>query len=181
MKTKEIELKITLPQHELDRLEQWLHCYAIFIKEEQLRDYSFDDSDNNLYHNNKTLRVRYTTDKCFLGYKQAHHDEKTEERIFCDEFETTVANGDSVQQILKALGYSVVVIIEKKRRTYSYQDIEIMLDNVIGLGLFVELELVSEIHDVRVGLLRLYKLLQHIGITSFEVRKRGYTSMMRSL
>lgn len=180
MKTKEIELKCTMPPHELQLLETWLLKNGSFISQEWLCDYYFDDEQGNLYRNDKVLRVRHTPTKYVLCYKQWHRDKTSGNRTYADEYEVVVSDGHKAMQLLSSLGYQVAVIVEKERKTYSAQGFEIALDNVKGLGAFVEIELDHDVEDVEAGIASIYDLLNSIGIQRYQVQCRGYSAMIRA-
>ncbi len=85
------------------------------------------------------LRVR-TDDKgmsmCFKNY----HVGEDYASNYCDEWETSVGSFDMAKNILLAIGCKKLITVNKRRQTWRYQDWEIALDNVEGLGEFVEIE-----------------------------------------
>jgi adenylate cyclase class 2 len=47
-------------------------------------------------------------------------------------------------EIFKALGFNVFIIVSKKRKVYQYNEYKVYLDDVEGLGKFVEIEYMYE-------------------------------------
>ncbi|KUO88271.1 MAG: adenylate cyclase [Thermoproteus sp. JCHS_4] len=57
--------------------------------------------------------------------------------------ELTVSADGDVEAVLEALGFRKVAVIKKRREYYSYGSLTISLDDVEGLGQFVEIEAVA--------------------------------------
>ncbi|HEV2801367.1 MAG TPA: class IV adenylate cyclase [Pyrinomonadaceae bacterium] len=55
------------------------------------------------------------------------------------EEETEVADGDALANILDALGYTPAAVYEKRRETWLFAGVEVVLDE-LPFGLFVEIE-----------------------------------------
>lgn len=62
----------------------------------------------------------------------------------CIEHETEVQNPDELRNILSEIGYAPFTNIIKIRQKAKFGDYELCLDNVDGLGLFIEAEQVCE-------------------------------------
>ncbi len=62
------------------------------------------------------------------------------------EHETIVENADELEAIIKLLGFELYSDLTKIRRKGKYGDIEVCIDEVSGLGEFIEAELIME-HD----------------------------------
>jgi len=53
-----------------------------------------------------------------------------------------------------------------------------VIDQEKNIGILMEVELKSEVSDVKAGIQCIYGFLETIGITKFELQKRGYVSML---
>ncbi|WP_131786577.1 class IV adenylate cyclase [Protofrankia symbiont of Coriaria ruscifolia] len=63
-----------------------------------------------------------------------------ENALSCDEYETAVADRDQMHSAILAMGFRATVRIVKVRRTAALPDLELCVDEVAGLGTFLELE-----------------------------------------
>lgn len=63
-----------------------------------------------------------------------------ENALSCDEYETTVADREQMHSAILAMGFRPTVRIVKVRRTAALPDLELCVDEVAGLGTFLELE-----------------------------------------
>ena len=74
-------------------------------------------------------------------------------KLVSDEYELTVDDGNIARQMLTALGWQEVVMVDKVRLESKTEDYTICIDDVAGLGLFIELEVLAE-DDVDVDALQ---------------------------
>ncbi len=63
-----------------------------------------------------------------------------ENALSCDEYETAVADRDQMHHAILAMGFRSTVRIVKSRRTADLTDLTLCVDEVAGLGTFLELE-----------------------------------------
>ena len=65
-------------------------------------------------------------------------------KLVSDEYEFAVNDGNAARQMLTALGWQEVVTVDKARLESKTEDYTICIDEVAGLGLFIELEVLTE-------------------------------------
>lgn len=83
------------------------------------------------------LRIRKTDHKTLLTYKRRVGNlGELKQHI---EHETEIADAEAVKNIIECLGFEVGLIYEKRRRTWRFQKVEIVLDE-LPFGLFMEIE-----------------------------------------
>lgn len=63
-----------------------------------------------------------------------------ENALSCDEYETTVADREQMHDAILAMGFYPTMRIAKMRRTALVGDLSLCVDEVEGLGAFLELE-----------------------------------------
>lgn len=63
-----------------------------------------------------------------------------ENALSCEEYETSVTDREQMHSAILAMGFSATVRIVKVRRTATLPDLELCVDEVAGLGTFLELE-----------------------------------------
>ncbi len=136
----EIEAKLKVDS--LTQVEQKLaELDAEFVAEQRQKDYHFDNSAGTLKGSDSCLRLRRQsigdTERFYLTYKGPKEQSNFKKRA---EIETEIADADSIEKLLAALGYEKVFTIEKIRRLWKFGDCEIALDELPSLGFFVEIE-----------------------------------------
>ena len=65
-------------------------------------------------------------------------------KLVSDEYEFAVDDGNVARQMLTALGWQEIVTVDKVRFESKTEDYTICIDEVAGLGLFIELEVLTE-------------------------------------
>jgi adenylate cyclase class 2 len=85
------------------------------------------------------LRLRTEGEKNSITYKHWHNDADGI-GAHADEYETSIGSLVQFQQIFTALNLKKIVTVDKTRTAYAYNEYEIALDTVTGLGDFIEIE-----------------------------------------
>jgi len=85
----------------------------------------------------EALRIRIKEDGARLTYKGPKLDLATKSR---NELTVRIDDPRQMEEILRALGYVLSARVNKRRSKYSYPGVVIALDEVEGLGSFLEVE-----------------------------------------
>jgi adenylate cyclase class 2 len=83
------------------------------------------------------LRIRKAGDKTILTYKQRIRNTSSIKHQI--EHETNVESAEEIEKIIENLGFIKAVIYEKRRKTWNFRNVEVVLDN-LPFGLFMEIE-----------------------------------------
>lgn len=104
-------------------------------------DIYFMDAGGQLKKENSALRIRRQTvggkQSAFITFKGPRTGGKFKNRT---EYETGVADAEIAQKIFESLGFQKRIKVEKKRMMWLLDDCEVCLDELPGLGCFVEVE-----------------------------------------
>jgi adenylate cyclase class 2 len=138
---KDIEIEIQTRIEKSETLKKFLEKEAQFISENRQIDEYFNPA-----HEDFTLakpieewfRIRDEKNVFSINYKKWHYENGIGK--YADEFETTVGDKETARKLFIALDFKSLVTVDKTRRKYMYKDFEVALDNVVGLGNFVEVE-----------------------------------------
>lgn len=85
------------------------------------------------------LRIRVEKDKAQINYKDWQpHDNSV--KTHCKEYETDVQSYEQLSLILDALNFKKLIEVKKTRRAWLYKDVEVSIDEVEGLGQYLEVE-----------------------------------------
>lgn len=93
------------------------------------------------------------------------------------EKEIDVSDKNTLKDIIELLDFEKTVEVHKKRRRGKYNDYEICLDEVEGLGSFIEVEKMSD-EDGKKVQNELFDFLKTLGIKDEDRILIGYDSMM---
>lgn len=145
------------------------------------RDEYFAHPDRDFARTDEALRIRSCDDANRVTYKGPKQSAQTKARR---EIEVAIASGETgrgqFRELLLALGFRPVRTVEKQRRTAHLQwqglDVEVAVDHVVGLGDFVELEVVSTSDDLAAAERAVLSLAESLELS--EVERRSYLQML---
>lgn len=102
-------------------------------------------------------------------------------KLVSDEYEFVVDDGNTARQMLTALGWQEVVTVDKVRLESKTEDYTICIDEVAGLGLFIELEILTE-DDANAGDIQqqMHTFLKNLNIDG-KLWKIPYDTSIRNL
>lgn len=117
-------------------------------------------------------RVRYTELATTLNMKRL-----TSRDGVWEEMETRVHDGGVAELIMAAMGAQRAVTVHKKRRAGRLGDIEILIDEVEGLGIYLEvaIQVDTEIDRARTSI---EDFLRELEIAPERVELRGYPMIL---
>ena len=102
-------------------------------------------------------------------------------KLVSDEYEFAVDDGNAARQMLTALCWQEIVTVDKVRLESKTEDYTICIDEVAGLGLFIELEVLTEDSaDVKNIQQQMYNFLKNLDIDG-ELWKIPYDTSIRNL
>ena len=141
MKEIEILVEVYSPIEEVINI---LSKFKYLGTKEVVDTYYYDPLRKNLKPNssnqiNECLRLRKKDDTNFITYKIDEFDDDGK-WLYSNEYETQINDISVVNNILERLGLKKLITIHNKKRTYKYQEYEIVLETVKDLGYFLEVE-----------------------------------------
>ncbi len=186
MSLHEVEVKAYIASNEED-LERELHEARIKLLDTgaveegpiQQKDFYLSHPCRDLSKTDEAFRIRtqwetLTGDvRTFITYKGPKVSSRSKARI---EREVEIAGGSptELREIFGGLGFSEIMAVEKVRERFRVGEMEICLDLVNGLGLFVEVELGSD--EVEMAEDRILAVLKKLGWTKLE--RRSYLELL---
>lgn len=110
-----------------------------------------------------------------VTYKGPLVDEASKTR---EERETVVEDGETMAEILDALGFVAVETVEKVRERFAVDGYTVTLDTVDGLGTFVEVETEAEAEAVEPARDGALDLLRKLGLDPSEQIRTSYLGLL---
>lgn len=179
---KEIEVKFQLREKSFEDVIAALRnkCeLSDTIKEQSDAIYVFPEQlGRPVIAGSKIARVRTTK----INEQIAHRltlKVQTDTPMVSNEYEVTVDNGKEAENLLKGLGMVPRVVVTKKRLEGRTNKYEICIDEVVGLGVFIELEeLLDDLNDKNIkksqaemkGLLKRLNLPGKINMVPYDTQ-----------
>jgi adenylate cyclase class 2 len=95
-----------------------------------------------------------------------------------EEFETGVDDGETADDIFEHLGFEPAATVHKDRRFYDYEGYTVTLDDVEGVGQFVEVETETDEDGVEAAREGAYDVLRELGLNPEEQTRTSYLGML---
>ena len=130
----EVEVKARAQKDTADKI---VGLGAVLLGTENHHDLYFNSPLRDFKVSDEALRIRIKEDGGHLTYKGPKLDRKTKSR---KELTVKIDSPQEMEAILSSLGFFLSAEVCKCRTKYSYGDVIIALDEVEGLGSFLELE-----------------------------------------
>ncbi len=165
----EVEVKARADGQTLQKIKA---LGAVFLAEENHRDIYFSSPMRDFRKTDEALRIRIKDDGSRLTYKGPKLDSLTKSRR---ELTVEIDSLERMEEILRALGFVPSAEVVKRRTKYVLGDVTFALDNVSGLGLFLEVEAHGE-GDWSEQKARVLSLLSSLGLG--ESIRKSYLELL---
>ncbi len=167
----EIELRFKVKNLKLIE-NKLINLKAKFIKNKKQIDKYFGEI--NLYKKinySFLLRIRQEGDKVFLTYK----GDNFKKAGVWQEYDFLIKDSKKAELMIKDMGFDEVITVNKIRKEYSLNSLNICLDEIEGLGQFIEIEYLSESSNSKK---KHFDLIKRLGIEKNEIIHKGYVTML---
>jgi adenylate cyclase class 2 len=169
---KRLEVEVKARVKDLKAVEAKVKAMGFtFEGTEEHSDIYFKHPSRDFASTDEALRIRTLGGKSVLTYKGPKVDKVSKTR---EEVEVEV-RGD-MARVLDRVGFTPVLNVSKVRRVYKKGDIEVCLDDVDGLGTFVEVECVST--DLEATRERVMSVMKSLGIQESLFERRAYLELL---
>ncbi len=123
------------------------------------------------------LRIRVQNgSKVILTAKKPKN--KTDGNLIKREHEVVVDSADEARGILSLMGYQETVRTIKSRQSAHYGEYEICLDDIEGLGSFIEVEAMGDDANAEKTQEKLWEFLSSLGVSPEDKVNKGYDILM---
>ena len=139
--SKEIEVRYQL--NNKIELEKWLNQNTELIHSSHQIDTYYDNKYKSFIkdpeHIYDWLRIREENDNITFNYKHWLPEGEVI-RTYCEENELNISSPEEMKKILCNLGFEVLIVVDKVRNSWKYEEYEISIDTVKNLGDYIEIE-----------------------------------------
>lgn len=181
-----IEVEVKAKINDINR------CVSTFLDKGFVKDKYVEEIDtyyNSKFHdfraNDEALRIRESKDlvsgkkAAFVTYKGKKLDAISMSR---KELESAIEMGDVVKQILENIGFDPVIPVEKIRVSLVKGNITVCIDDVKGLGGFIEVEMLVNDESMREAALKdIENVLGIVGLSMQDTVRKSYLSMLEEI
>ena len=179
----EVEFKASLEGISPAHIEEKWHALGFVPAESQQEsDVYYSGVDRDFHHTDEALRLRTRRilpagpAECLITYKGPKMDPGSRTRR---EYEVAVSDGQTASRLIEALGHRPVFTVKKARQELKKGGVTLCLDEVEGLGRFLELEkLVEDGGDRAAAEQILLDLLDRLGVPRDRLIRSSYLEML---
>ena len=181
----ELEKSFILDEENEKRIQEKIKQEGFkLVSEEIEEDTYFSDKELNFVKNRVCLRTRKINDDHLeLTYKPKSTEETEKFGKKEVNIELNVKDYEDIKYIIKQLGYIEYVSFKKYRTTYSKNvdgiERNIMIDELKGIGKFIEFEVLSEKEDKQKMLSELENFLDEFECSNLEEKKKPYRDIAK--
>jgi adenylate cyclase class 2 len=169
----EVEVKVKV----VDDVEKLINALGgVLIGVEEHVDVYFNHSSRDFKDTDEVLRLRKVNSHAELTYKGPRIGSVSKTR---EELTLVVDSFDTCREILRKLSFIEFIELSKTRKIYRVDEFKINLDDVRGLGKYVEVEAeASSISDVPNVEGKIRRMLEKLGFREEQFIKKSYIELI---
>jgi adenylate cyclase class 2 len=176
-----LEVEMKFPVDDFAPLERQLAAWRATAERREDTDCYYNAPDRNFGQTDEALRLRRIGERSWVTYKGPKRDAQTKTRT---EIEVGLAPGDvaaeDFRRLLTCLGYRFTAEVRKRRAIYHLERagyaLEVCLDDIEGVGRYVELEIQAEEADLEKARQALLRAAEDLGLRDSE--RRSYLELL---
>lgn len=173
----ETEVKVSLNEGEKDEVLRKLRRICPIEKFLEEEDMFFISVHNSSLGADNTLKLRRSNGEVKLIFKSRKGGRELKRSL---ELEVRIREEDvgNLLQILKHLGLRESLIVRKKRRSFYFNGCTVNVDDVEGLGSFLEIEVLSCENEAGDVFNRMLEVLSALGLSGKKLICKSYAELI---
>ncbi len=171
----EVETKVKI--EDVGEIREKIKSFAKFLKKTRKEDIYFTFKNTEGYPKER-FRVRKEGKKYTLNFKLGQGRNKKTDVLTKEEFEFYVDDIKTFTAFLQEFGFKSFVQKIKDSEIYTYDGVNIEINNVKHLGWFLEVEVLCQKDKVREAKAKIVKVLRLLSIKKSQIENTGYTKML---
>ena len=175
----EVESKIKVSEKDLPLIRKRIKNIATFSKKETKKDQYY--SLEKAFYPKKAFRIRSTGNEDVVNFKKWLKKFWKEGIVVKEEFEFKIENKDHFLALMTDLGFKKWIGKTKVSETYQHKKhkkLNIELNEVKGLGYFIEIEYLSKHNEMNKAKDLIIKVEKELYIDKKKIDNTGYTKML---
>lgn len=161
----EVEVKASFGE---GKLAGFMSLNPEFIRTEFQEDIYFNHPSRDFAETDEALRVRKANGNYFLTYKGKKIDSETKTRE-----EIEISCSKEIIDIFDRLGFKKAAEVKKTRKIFGFDNLNVSIDDVSGLGGFIEIES-GNYEDLN----KIFEILGKLGIKKEETIRESYLELI---
>jgi len=179
-----IEVEIKVKINNFEEIKEKVSQKGDLIKSiKQIDDYYVPQQRDFFAHKPhpvEWLRIRTNPDKIVFEYTRSVNMQENGDYDYAEEYETEITSVDEFKKTLDFLDFKKVVTVEKHREYWMCGNVEVALDEISGLGHFIEAEAKGDFKDADDAKRTCMEFLENLGIENvLDIQiKKGYPQLL---
>ncbi len=137
-------------------------------------DVYYNAPNRDLKKTDEALRIRVSNGHAEVTYKGPKIDTETKAR---KEINVKIDDYQKFNNILEVLNFKRIKSVDKIRQQYECEGLNVMIDEVIDLGRFLEVEVLID-GDIEAAKERIFSLLKRIGLGKEKLTRESYLELL---
>lgn len=150
MERKRIEIEAKFPLYnKKETISKLKEIGKIVEKNNYQKDIYYTPAHENFIEKNPVaewFRIRNTKEETTINYKNWSNN-NSNNKISCKEIEIGIDDYTGMIEMLNALDFKQIIVVEKTRNSFEYNNIIISIDSIKDLGDFIELEFKTNLYN----------------------------------
>ena len=167
----EMEIKAYLND---ETLNSFLELAPKFISSTTQSDVYYNAPNRDFKTTDEALRIRVSNGHAEVTYKGPKIDAETKARM---EINVKIDDYQKFSNILQILNFKRIKSVDKIRREYECEGLNVMIDEVKDLGKFLEVEVLVE-SNFEAAKERVFSLLNRIGLGKEKLTRESYLELL---
>jgi len=167
----EMEIKAYLND---ETLNSFLELAPKFISSTTQSDVYYNAPNRDFKTTDEALRIRVSNGHAEVTYKGPKIDAETKARM---EINVKIDDYQKFSNILQILNFKRIKSVDKIRREYECEGLNVMIDEVKDLGKFLEVEVLVE-SNFETAKERVFSLLNRIGFDKEKLTRESYLELL---
>jgi len=95
-----------------------------------------------------------------------------------EERETSIGSIDKLENILQAIGFKPFCRINKIRRIYGFENVEVMMEDIKDFGFGMEIEILTDKDKTESSKAKIFDIMEKLGINESNILPKSITKII---
>lgn len=125
------------------------------------------------------LRIRESEIKKEITYKPATRDSDMNNSFFAKkEVNLAIQDIEIAKILLLDIGCTVLAEVRKERKRFRLDKFKIFIDNILNVGLFIEIEIMDILDNVQQGIEEIDEIMKKMNIADYVIEDKPYRDIV---
>lgn len=176
----EIEKKYYIKDGNIESLKGVLmSAGAEYIGDSKQTDIYFNVPGRDSLTSKECLRIRESETKKEITYKPPTKNVDMNNGFFAkEEVNLAIQDVETAKVLLLDIGCTVMAEVKKERKRFRLDKFKIFIDNILNVGLFLEIEIMDFSDNIESGIKEIDTLMNTFGVINYAVENKPYRDLV---